>query len=160
MLNRNQGRPGRRVAGLLVVGLIASSLAGLVWSAGVVEPTAQGKRYFTVVSQATVDEDDRVYEHRYQVAGLPGQLFGMDSEIGRHGVFSQTFSYQELEDGLIDLSMTISLAGETLATPRLIFPIDHPEAAAIETADRAGLNFRLEVTASSDHPPIGMSSAD
>lgn len=156
MLNRSQGQRGHQVTGLIVVGLMAVSLAGLVWSAGSVESTAQDKRYFTVTSQVRVSDDDRLYEHRYQVAGRPGKQFGMDSEIGNHGLYSQAFSFEELEDGLIDLRMTLSLAGETVSTPRLIFRLDHADAAAIETVDRSGTNFRLEVLATSTPPDSGL----
>ena len=153
MLNRHNSLPRRRALGLTAVGIVAAGLAGLVWSAGTVEPAENAPRYFTVVSQVRVDEDDRLYEHHYQIAGRPGQTFGMDSEVGRHGELSQSFTFQELDDGLIDLRMTLSMAGDTVATPRLIFPLDHEEPAAIATTDRQGLNFRLEIHASSQRPP-------
>ncbi len=154
MLNRHSRLPHHRFLGLTAIGIVAACLAGLVWSAGSVEQAENAPRYFTIVSQVRVDEDDSLYEHHYQIAGRPGQAFGMDSEIGRHGELSQSFTFRELDDGLIDMSMTLSMAGETVATPRLIFPLDHEEPAAIATTDRQGVNFRLEIQASSQRPPM------
>lgn len=154
MLNRHSPLPRHRVLGLTTVGIVAACLAGLVWSAGSVEQTENAPRYFTVVSQVRVDEDNSIYEHHYQIRARPGQPFGMDSDVGQHGELSQSFSYQELDDGLIDLRITLSLAGNTVASPRLIFPLDHDEPAAIATTDRQGFNFRLEIQASSQRPPM------
>lgn len=149
MLNRIQALSGRKTLGLIAVGALTLTVVGAVWSAAIVDQGENDRRYFTVVSQVTVDEDNRSYEHRYALAGQAGQLFGMDSEVGPHGTLSQTFTFQELDNDLIDLRMTISIAGETVQTPRLIFPLDQPDPAVISTQGWPGMNLRLEITASS-----------
>lgn len=156
MIKQAKHSQGKSTVGLLVVMALALTVAGTVWSNGTNPRGPDEKLYFTLNARIG-SEGGSVHEHHFVIgtaAGRPGRMeTTLENSEGKPESVEYELIYSRVEENLIDVSFEIIRDGASIATPRLVFPIDSPEGAMIQMMNADGSSrLVLDVRVSRERP--------